>query len=97
LYPASRLWSCGTIVAISGAGEQAGEASLAAHEQVELWAMHKELFANQYSIHREHLRDTARKMGLDVPQFAHARAARHAPARVRRDIDAAKPAASAAC
>jgi predicted DsbA family dithiol-disulfide isomerase len=63
---------------------------LAAHEQGKFWAMHDELFANQNSIDREHLRGIAQKIGLDVARFDQALDDGHTAARVQRDIDAAK-------
>ena len=70
--------------------ELGAEAALAAHEQGKFWAMHDELFANQNSIDREHLRAIAQKIGLDVPRFEQALDDGHVRARVQRDIDTAK-------
>jgi RNA polymerase sigma factor (sigma-70 family) len=70
--------------------ELAAEAALAAHEQGKFWPMHDELFANQNTIDREHLRALAQKLGLDVARFDHALDDGHERARVQSDIELGK-------
>jgi RNA polymerase sigma factor (sigma-70 family) len=66
--------------------ELAAEAALAAHEQGKFWPMHDELFANQNTIDREHLRAMAQKLGLDVARFDQALDDGRERARVQSDI-----------
>jgi protein-disulfide isomerase len=70
--------------------ELAAEAALAAHAQGKFWPMHDELFANQTSLDREHLRAFATKIGLDVDRFDQALDAGSERARVQSDIELAK-------
>ena len=70
--------------------ELAAEAALAANEQGKFWPMHDELFANQNSIDREHLRAMAGKIGLDVARFDQALDDGHERARVQSDIELGK-------
>jgi protein-disulfide isomerase len=67
--------------------ELAAEAALAAHEQGKFWPMHDELFANQSTIDREHLRALAQKLGLDVARFDQALDDGHERARVQSDLE----------
>jgi protein-disulfide isomerase len=67
--------------------ELAAEAALAAHEQGKFWPMHDELFANQSTIDREHLRAMAHKLGLDVARFDQTLDDGHERARVQSDIE----------
>ena len=70
--------------------ELAAEAALAANEQGKFWPMHDELFANQNTIDREHLRAMAGKIGLDVARFDQALDDGHERARVQGDIELGK-------
>lgn len=70
--------------------ELAAEAALAANEQGKFWPMHDELFANQNTIDREHLRAMAQKLGLDVARFDRALDDGHERARVQSDIELGK-------
>ena len=70
--------------------ELAAEAALAAHEQGKFWPMHDELFANQNTIDREHLRAMAQKLGLDVARFDQALDDGHERPRVQSDIELGK-------
>jgi RNA polymerase sigma factor (sigma-70 family) len=70
--------------------ELAAEAALAAHEQGKFWPMHDELFANQNTIDREHLRALAQKLGLDVARFDQALDDGHERARIHSDIELGK-------
>lgn len=67
--------------------ELAAEAALAANEQGKFWPMHDELFANQSTIDREHLRAMAQKLGLDVARFDQALDDGRERARVHSDIE----------
>jgi predicted DsbA family dithiol-disulfide isomerase len=51
--------------------------------------MHDELFANQSSLDRDHLRAIAQKIGLDVARFEEALDEGRFRARVQKDIDEA--------
>jgi protein-disulfide isomerase len=66
----------------------AAEAALAAQEQGKFWPMHDELFANQTSLDRDHLRAFAKKLGLDLERFEQALTDGHEAARVREDLEA---------
>ena len=68
----------------------AAEAALAANEQGKFWAMHDELFANQNTLDREHLRAMAQKVGLDVARFDQALDDGHERARVQSDLELGK-------
>jgi RNA polymerase sigma factor (sigma-70 family) len=68
----------------------AAEAALAAHEQGKFWPMHDELFANQNTIDREHLRAMAGKIGLDLARFDQALDDGHERARVQGDLELGK-------
>jgi RNA polymerase sigma factor (sigma-70 family) len=70
--------------------ELAAEAALAANEQGKFWAMHDELFANQNTLDREHLRAMAQKVGLDVARFDQALDDGHERARVQSDLELGK-------
>jgi RNA polymerase sigma factor (sigma-70 family) len=73
-----------------GQAELAAEAGLAAHAQGKFWPMHDELFANQTSLDRDHIRQMAQKIGLDVARFEQALDSGSEKARVQRDIDLGK-------
>jgi RNA polymerase sigma factor (sigma-70 family) len=73
-----------------GQAELAAEAALAAQAQGKFWPMHDELFAHQTSLDREHIRQMAAKIGLDVARFEQALDSGSERARVQRDIDLAK-------
>jgi protein-disulfide isomerase len=70
--------------------ELAAEAALAANEQGKFWPMHDELFANQNTLDREHLRAMAGKLGLDVARFDQALDDGHERARVQSDMELGK-------
>lgn len=70
--------------------ELAAEAALAAQEQGQYWPMHDELFAHQDTLDREHLRQMAAKLGLDVARFDQALDDGRERARVQSDLELGK-------
>jgi len=64
----------------------AAEAAEAAGAQGKFWEMHDRLFENQRALDAPHLVQSARQLGLDIPQFEHALAEHTYAPRVHEDF-----------
>ena len=68
----------------------AARAAEAAALQGRFWAMHELLFHYQFLLGDDHLREYARKLGLDEALFERDRHGSETLARVRRDVESAE-------